>query len=118
MNYEVTIPGRRQEKTYHLHLLKKWNLVPIDPVTNLLAIVGEEDSEPIDLDGDPGAHCFASQIQTSQLAPEKRQQLLELVEEFQPYPRPSGAHHQSHNADSLSREPIGEVEMKVSLPPS
>ena len=45
VDYEIEMPGRRQErKIYHVNLMKKWHVMTSEPQTALLAA----DSKPLE----------------------------------------------------------------------
>ncbi|XP_064389549.1 uncharacterized protein LOC135337548 [Halichondria panicea] len=88
VDYEVATPGRRQKKKiYHINLLKLWKC-PTQPVSNLMSIMeegnecDEEESTNLSL-WEPEETLFdVTEIQTPDLNPEERKQLLSLVQEF------------------------------------
>ena len=87
VDYEVATPGRKQPKrVYHINLLKLWKAPT--PSLNLMAVVEEEtDSEGQELadlnlwEFEEGSFDI-DELQTPNLGPEEREQLLHLVQEF------------------------------------
>ena len=89
VDYEVSTPGRRQEKKiYHINLLKLWRQPSTPAVPNLLAVIEEMPEDEQDLgpwypDGESeDAEFDESKIQTPGLTAEEREQLMEVVREF------------------------------------
>ena len=88
VDYEVATSGQRQKKKiYHINLLKLWKC-PTQPVPNLMSIMEEgnecDEEELTNLSlWEPEETLFnVTEIQTPDLNPEERKQLLSLVQEF------------------------------------
>ena len=90
VDYEVETSGKRQEKVYHINLLKKWNPAPERSASALLATIdpeqSEEDSE-FDLDlfewtSEETMETIDS-VEMPDLTPTQKQVLAEVVKSFQ-----------------------------------
>lgn len=106
VDYEVQRPGRRQEKIYHMNLLKKWH-------RSLAVFVLHGQPEPNDQEGEDQLPLF-TEIGNSQQALDKEaiswlaaEQEVELQHLFNDFPKVTGTRTtlMTHNVDTGDAAP-------------